>query len=64
MIEIKDFEQVFNLSPDHGYSEHLHSEIIKNRRILDNKLFFDRLVEVLRVKSKVSIEYDSSEGCN
>lgn len=51
MIEIKDFNQVFNLSPDHGYSEHLHSEIIKNRRILDNKLFFDRLAEVLRVKT-------------
>jgi hypothetical protein len=64
MIEIKDFKQVFNLSPDHGYSEHLHSEIIKNRRILDNKLFFDRLAEVLRVKSKVSIEYNFSEGCN
>jgi hypothetical protein len=50
MVDISSYSKVFRLPPNHGYSEGLHNEIIANRRKLDNKLFFDRLVETLGVK--------------
>ncbi|OCK86188.1 hypothetical protein K432DRAFT_341784 [Lepidopterella palustris CBS 459.81] len=50
MIDITEFNQVFTIPPDHGYGERLYNEISRNRRILE-KLFFDRLVEVLKVNT-------------
>ncbi|KAJ9666456.1 hypothetical protein H2201_003378 [Coniosporium apollinis] len=51
MLDINDFNQVFDFDPDCTYSQSTQNGIVRNRRALDNKLFFDRLLDRLNVKS-------------
>lgn len=51
MLDINQFESVFSFNAEYAYSNATHHQIQNNRRTLHNKLYFDRLVDVLQVKS-------------
>lgn len=55
MLDIGDFNQVFRFSPKYAYSETTYNDILHNRRILHNQLFFDRLLAVLQIKGRESL---------
>ena len=46
------FDAVFGSKPDLAYSQHLVAEIQKNRRKLENELFFDKLLKILGIDDR------------
>ena len=53
MLDINDFDKVFGFNTDYAYNQSTYNAIIRSRRALDNKLFFDRLLERLNVKGTI-----------
>ncbi|KAL8797516.1 MAG: hypothetical protein Q9195_000332 [Heterodermia aff. obscurata] len=49
-IYLADYEAVFGEGPDTAYEQHTIDQIIRNRRILEDELFVDRLLKALGVK--------------
>ncbi|MCJ1444819.1 MAG: hypothetical protein MMC23_005322 [Stictis urceolatum] len=47
MDDLEDFGTVISAEPDFAYSQKVADIIIKNRRLLDNQLFVDRLLKTL-----------------
>ncbi|KAI9697844.1 MAG: hypothetical protein M1820_007631 [Bogoriella megaspora] len=49
-----DFDALFEFDISYAFPRHTYEEINDNRRTLGNKLFFDRLLEVLNIAGKES----------
>lgn len=49
MEEFEQFEAVFGFRPDIAYDHQTVDHVLRNRRALENELFFDRLLKALGV---------------
>lgn len=49
MASIEDFNAIFGSAPDLAYQQKTVEEIHKNRRQLENCLFFDRLLKAVGI---------------
>ena len=53
MVDINDFDDVFNINSDASLDQSDFEEIQNNRRTLGGELFFDKLLRVLHVKGLI-----------
>lgn len=51
-IDLTDYEAVFGEGPGTAYEQQIIDQIIRNRRILEDELFVDRLLKALGVKKR------------
>ena len=49
MEDPEDFEAVFGAKPDLAYQQLLIEQIIRCRRSLENELFFDKLLNAVKI---------------
>lgn len=54
MDDFDDFEVVFGSSPNAAYEKETQDQISRNRQLLENELFVDRLLKALGIPKGTS----------
>ena len=62
MEDFEQFEAVFGFRPDIAYDHQTVDHVLRNRRALENELFFDRLLKALGVSQGQYEELKPREG--
>ena len=51
-IDLAEYEAVFGEGPGTAYTQQTIDRIVRNRRILEDELFVDRLLKALGIKKR------------